>query len=62
MIEIATPNVIGSGGAAKAFAFSWWAIVSTTSLNQETDVKDFIYSEETNMMECQIAPRGVEQG
>ena len=57
-IEILNPSVKGAGGAAKAFAFSWWAGVLTSLLDREMDVKYFLYYEEGNMMRCQIVPRG----
>jgi len=56
-IEISNPSVKGAGGAAKAFAFSWWAGVLSGLLELEMDVKNFLYSEERNMMRCQIIPR-----
>ncbi len=56
-IEISNPSVKGVGGAAKAFAFSWWAGVLTALLDQEMDVKNFIYYETRDMMRCQIIPR-----
>ena len=57
-IEIANPSVKGPRGAAKGFAFSWWAGALTALLDKEMDAKNFIYYEERNVMRCQIIPRG----
>ena len=57
-VEIANPSVKGAGGAAKAFAFSWWAGVLTSLLDREMDARNFLYYEERNIMRCQIVPRG----
>jgi len=57
-IEIANPCVTGSKGAAKSFAFSWWAGVLTTLSGQEMDVKDYIFYEDRNMTICRIVARG----
>jgi hypothetical protein len=57
-IEIENPSVRGSVGAAKAFAFSWWAGIFTAFLGKEMDVENFNYNKERNLIECQIVPRG----
>jgi len=57
-IEISNPSVKGPAGAAKAFAFSWWAGILTALLGKEMDVEKFIYDRERNMIGCEIVPRG----
>jgi hypothetical protein len=56
-IEIANPSVKGTGGAAKAFAFSWWAGVFTALLDREMDVANFVYYADRDVMRCQMVPR-----
>lgn len=57
-IEIENPSVKGTGGAAKAFAFSWWAGAFTSLLDKEMDVENFVYYPDRDVMRCQIVPRG----
>jgi hypothetical protein len=56
-IEIANPSVKGNAGAAKAFAFAWWAGALTALLDKEMETKNVFYSEEKNVMRCRILPR-----
>ena len=56
-IEIANPSVKGSTGAAKQFAFSWWAGVMTTLLDKQMEPKDIFYDREKDVISCRLVPR-----
>ena len=56
-VQIVNPCVTGSSGAAKSFAFSWWAGVLTTLFGREMDVQGYVYYEDRNMTTCRIVAR-----
>jgi hypothetical protein len=56
-IEIANPGVKGTAGAAKAFAFSWWAGAFTELLGKDMEAKSAFYDEKENILRCQIEER-----
>jgi hypothetical protein len=56
-IEVTNPSVKGSTGAAKSFIFAWWAGVLTSLFDKEFDVNGAAYSEEKNMIVCQMVSR-----
>jgi len=56
-IEIANPSVKANAGAAKAFAFSWWAGALTALLDSEMEAKNVFYDEKMNLIRSQITRR-----
>lgn len=58
-IEIVNPGVKGTAGAAKAFAFSWWAGAFTELLGKDMEVKSPFYDGAKNILRCQIEARVV---
>ena len=56
-IEIANPSVKGSAGAAKGFAFSWWAGVMTKLLDKQMEPNDIFYDKEKDVISCRLIPR-----
>jgi hypothetical protein len=56
-IEIRNPSVKGSVGAAKAFAFSWWAGALTAVLGVEMEAKSVSYDTKENALKGHVARR-----
>jgi len=56
-IEVSTPCVTKTSGAAKFFIFGYWSGALSVLMKREMKTANVIYDEQADMVRCQIVPR-----